>query len=284
MKSSVSTCVAVGVLFALSSHGSYATTPLPEAVWNGQISVTTVSPTADNGSIVPITGPGTFTNGPSTLIGKETPSLSIVSGASASGLGYYVGSGSQVELDYFIEVIGTQGFVPLNVSGMGKVSVAVSNPSEEGSIASVSLRLVQNEGVADIGSFSLDTINGVSPIYGTDFGIGLQPGFNPGNFSLQATTMVETNSLIEVQMSDSAIIEVQQGSGSAHSFIDPFFSIDPNFANADQYSILTSPGIENVPTGVPEPSTWAMLLLGSAGLGLAAYRRTKAGSVPFVAA
>ncbi|MBI5264979.1 MAG: PEPxxWA-CTERM sorting domain-containing protein [Bradyrhizobium sp.] len=31
----------------------------------------------------------------------------------------------------------------------------------------------------------------------------------------------------------------------------------------------------SVVTGVPEPSTWAMMILGFAGLGLVAYRRRK---------
>jgi hypothetical protein len=31
-----------------------------------------------------------------------------------------------------------------------------------------------------------------------------------------------------------------------------------------------------VATSVPEPSTWAMMLLGFAGLGFAAYRRSRA--------
>jgi hypothetical protein len=30
-----------------------------------------------------------------------------------------------------------------------------------------------------------------------------------------------------------------------------------------------------IQTGVPEPSTWAMMLLGFAGLGFMSYRRTK---------
>jgi hypothetical protein len=32
-------------------------------------------------------------------------------------------------------------------------------------------------------------------------------------------------------------------------------------------------------TGVPEPSTWAMLMLGFAGLGFVGYRRNKTASV-----
>jgi hypothetical protein len=37
-------------------------------------------------------------------------------------------------------------------------------------------------------------------------------------------------------------------------------------------------------SGVPEPSTWAMLLLGFGGVGFGAYRRTKKGSPAIVAA
>lgn len=45
-------------------------------------------------------------------------------------------------------------------------------------------------------------------------------------------------------------------------------------------------GLDNVSvsSGVPEPSTWAMLILGFAGLGFAGHRRTKARSVSFAAA
>jgi hypothetical protein len=59
---------------------------------------------------------------------------------------------------------------------------------------------------------------------------------------------------------------------SAGAFLDPIFFIDPTFAGADRYSIETSLGIGNV-SAVPEPSTWAMLLLGFAGIGFIACRR-----------
>ena len=38
---------------------------------------------------------------------------------------------------------------------------------------------------------------------------------------------------------------------------------------------------ESQSSDVPEPSTWAMMLLGFAGLGLAGYRRAKAGEATF---
>jgi hypothetical protein len=36
-------------------------------------------------------------------------------------------------------------------------------------------------------------------------------------------------------------------------------------------------------SGIPEPSTWAMLLLGFAGLGFVGYRRAKRGSASLAA-
>jgi hypothetical protein len=54
--------------------------------------------------------------------------------------------------------------------------------------------------------------------------------------------------------------------------IDPYIWIDPS--QAGQFSLLISAGVPNVPfpTGVPETSTWAMMLIGFAGLSFA-YRR-----------
>jgi hypothetical protein len=45
-----------------------------------------------------------------------------------------------------------------------------------------------------------------------------------------------------------------------------------------------SPSVLEFTTGVPEPATWAMMLLGFAGLGFAGYRRTKKSDATFAAA
>ena len=61
----------------------------------------------------------------------------------------------------------------------------------------------------------------------------------------------------------------------ASAILDPYFAIDPSNADPSAYSILTSPGIGNAPStgvpGTPEPSTWAMMLFGFAGLGWIGY-------------
>ena len=65
--------------------------------------------------------------------------------------------------------------------------------------------------------------------------------------------------------------DIELGPSQASALIDPQFSIDKSFPNANLYSIVLSPGIGN--GGVPEPSTWAMMLLGVASLGGALRRR-----------
>lgn len=42
--------------------------------------------------------------------------------------------------------------------------------------------------------------------------------------------------------------------------------------------------IDNIAAGVPEPATWAMMLLGFAGIGFVAYRRTRKGAIAIATA
>jgi hypothetical protein len=66
---------------------------------------------------------------------------------------------------------------------------------------------------------------------------------------------------------------------SAAASVDPLIFVDPSFADADLYSIVLSEGVANALPGasaVPEPSTWAMMVLGLAGFaGLRRHRGRK---------
>jgi PEP-CTERM motif len=67
-------------------------------------------------------------------------------------------------------------------------------------------------------------------------------------------------------------------------YVDPYLAIDPSFADAGDFHLVISDGVGNSPPGsIPEPSTWAMMLVGFAGLGLAGYRRAKADHPTLVA-
>jgi hypothetical protein len=84
--------------------------------------------------------------------------------------------------------------------------------------------------------------------------------------------MFQANQVYTVTLSTQGAAETGDagGSGSFTATVDPIFNItDPNFIS---YGLDFSPGILNV-SAVPEPSTWAMMLLGFAGIGFTACRR-----------
>ena len=91
-----------------------------------------------------------------------------------------------------------------------------------------------------------------------------------GSFVMNGSVQVYGGS--DVQSIELSTQMTGQPIGSASVYFDPFFFIDPNFANANQYSLLFSSEIGNV-SPVSEPSTWAMMILGFFGIGFTAYRR-----------
>jgi PEP-CTERM motif len=89
------------------------------------------------------------------------------------------------------------------------------------------------------------------------------------DYTFQTNTRydVTLTTIVESSVRDSA-------TATLTAFIDPFFFVDS--ANPDGDTIVFSEGMTNGPentSGVPEPSTWAMMLLGFLGLGCLAYRR-----------
>ena len=58
--------------------------------------------------------------------------------------------------------------------------------------------------------------------------------------------------------------------------LDPTVTIDPNSSDANAFSLQFSPGF-GPSAAVPEPSTWAMMLVGFAALGFAGYRASRRG-------
>ncbi len=78
----------------------------------------------------------------------------------------------------------------------------------------------------------------------------------PKDFNLT----VAAGSPIDVLMQATATADTFFGSpASAKAIVDPFFEIDPSFANASLYSIELSPGVGNSIAQAPEPGTLALV-------------------------
>jgi hypothetical protein len=66
-----------------------------------------------------------------------------------------------------------------------------------------------------------------------------------------------------------------QDSGSADAYVDPTFALSGQYASLYHFEGLPDAALAG---GVPEPSTWAMMLIGFAGLGGAMLRRARRGA------
>jgi hypothetical protein len=78
------------------------------------------------------------------------------------------------------------------------------------------------------------------------------------------------------------IADGNQGSYASNGYV--FISGLPAFNSVVVSSSQNSFEFDNVTAGVPELTTWAMMVLGFAGLGFAGYRRTKNAEARFLAA
>jgi hypothetical protein len=64
------------------------------------------------------------------------------------------------------------------------------------------------------------------------------------------------------------------GSGQYSATLDPKIIVYPSFPDASTYSIVFSPNVGgSAGSAVPEPSTWAMMIVGFVGLGFIGWQR-----------
>ena len=100
-------------------------------------------------------------------------------------------------------------------------------------------------------------------------GCGTSPYKQP-SFAIAQQIMVSTNVAYEVQESVYALAQVTYQTSST-SMIDPVISFAPG-VDTTGLTFEFSDNVGNV-AAVPEPATWAMMILGFAGVGFMAYRR-----------
>ena len=220
--------------------------------------------------------------------------------ASASGTGGTSASGSG-QVNYYLELLGPatfgNGTTPILVDLTAHAAVTLSNPldANAGADASAGIQIwkpvglnpFSPDGIAYqqvLASFSVFS-PGVSVPTTADAAAGKSC---PSGQTCVATSDLSTSALFELQPDLQYLITVfattdtQDSNGASsqtgNASVDPHFFLDPAFDNGlDQ--LFLSPNANNNPLGgvgaVPEPSTWAMMLLGFAGLGYMGLRQRK---------
>lgn len=141
-------------------------------------------------------------------------------------------------LTYYVQFIGQPGDLTVHVTG--SATATTTTPGINGS-ASATLSL-----------------------FGTTFTACSSCTFTGTSFSVNQDFTVSANLPYAITL-QAMVGSMQHQSGSAS--VDPFFSAPLG------YDIQISADIGNIAPGVPEPSTWAMMILGLAGVGLMGRRR-----------
>jgi hypothetical protein len=220
---------------------------VPVASWGGFVTVTGDDPT----QFANITTFGTQSvssaDGSASVQSTPTPLPAITSTATANATAN--GSEALGSLNYFFEISGpASNSLSVNVFANGSLF------SDSGTMQSTDFLRVAGTTIVNTSSIG---------------------GNNNGAFTRSATLSGLSNNVdYLVEMNVTALAHP---SGTATAFLDPYLSLDPSLV-ALGYSIITSDGIGNsltVNAAVPEPSTWAMLILGFAGIGAMTYRRRK---------
>jgi PEP-CTERM motif len=168
---------------------------------------------------------------------------------------------------YYVEITGPNTGIPVvgTISASGYAAIGGGGPTP-GILTATSVFTVNNNPL--VGSLALAQNTG-GTLYAAintneTYGFFLN---TPYTFSLSENI---SGSLTGGECTGNAGCSVTFG-----ALIDPTISL--NVSDPQDYSIFLSP---NLTSAVPEPSTWAMMMLGFAGLGFVAYRR-KTGAFRF---
>ena len=250
----------------LPSAGFAGALALPAAVWSGSANTgISVGGSCCTGVQHPVTGPGitsaTQTNSSgskafSQLFGSDGPMPTLTASVSVDPSSDAITASALEQLVYYIQINGPVGFVPLKVLAHGSLSSTLNKNSS--AFSQVDL---------GIGGGTFGYVSAQGGVVLGSSGPGLLPGFSPSAFTLSGTLSEYTNQPITVIMFIEASAQGPSAAAAATAYLDPYFFIDPSFANANLYTITTSSGIGNSPVNpVPEPSTWLISLLGLSAL------------------
>jgi hypothetical protein len=218
------------------------------------------------------TTPGTLSASGKTASGFPTPSGPKVS---VSGSGTQTGSSADdsalAESSWDVQIEGpseTDMFVPILITGSYSALASGTGTAFAGIGTGGEFGLRATLGFAVGGEFTC------SPTL-------VSSGCGSGTFALSASIddspLNDHTFSIFTRATGNLDGSFPDPTGSFSAFVDPHVSIDctkATFADCSAYSLVVAPDSFTVGSGVPEPSVWALMLIGFAG-----YRRTKSGIV-----
>ena len=197
-------------------------------------------------------------SGCETSTAYATPGLTLSATGLTNGGVATADAGSQASVQYYYEVLGPESIpVPLEISAALSTSANGANVE--------ALAEVENE----LGQ-TVYACSSAGNTYCTNFG---SPSASLDLNDVAFTATANSAAWVFLGVEGQSVY----GTGLYSATVDPMITINPLFLAANPgYSLVFSSNI-SLSSGIPEPSTWAMLLLGFTGLCLAGYRRAIAG-------
>ena len=190
-----------------------------------------------------------------------------------------------VEITYTGSIYNVANNPPVSVDGLGLFGAAGANLG--GKVISVEFTFdvtgpvqvgPQNNYLSGTVKGVEITINGVTrTIVGSASSLILNYNDGLGHTRVQHEAFDPDNQYVTASLTDNVTGAFPLSLTSPYSFTGPngtgFFRFSND--NSMTQALFTPTHVEAVVAGVPEPSTWAMMLIGFAGIGYMAYRRSR---------
>ena len=226
------------------------------------------------------------------------PGASLHSSMSwAGGVGATASTSSVAVLDYFFEISGPAGKAALLYDASASFSTSQLYRGEDYGVSfDVQVAPQGLSSFADVIGF-VGSATGIGhdpyvpdPLLGSSYIVANANPNGPHSLTanaadcpfngcsqsmhLSGSALFTTNIVYEVSISAGTNIGIsgpaESGSATVDETVDPIFMIDPNGPDAGLYTLAFSDGViadQGFPASVPEPATWALLLLGAGGVG-----------------
>jgi hypothetical protein len=191
------------------------------------------------------------------------------------------GAAYSATLIYAFEVLGPDATAPVQIKSLGQFTTGAATTTTRFD-AFLNMGIEQQDDAGDnilrvlTDTSTLNTFGSIvnsSPDVKGSLATGFTGGINENGIY---TLLTNTRYLVGLQLAIDMHINGFGGSDTFSASLDPTFAIAPGTANSGAYSFIFSDGIGNTAPGgggVPEPSVWALMLIGFGGLGAALRRR-----------